>query len=194
MRVSSFLLLLYPAIAAAQAPDLIPDYESVKRHGWEAPKDALRPDFLKNFTLQSFGFTSKSAGPGFENPIQLSGAGALTGLGVECARCILRPEMERSRYASSPFGARVAWSPRNGRFEIAGGEGGVNAWQPDNTLITHERSTSFNNQWQLQHWVSAAVAVDPEKRVWLGGIMRSVVTSQGHAKTIAGTATFSFGH
>ncbi len=178
--------------------DPIPDYQSVKHYHWEAPKEIRRAGFVKDLTIESFGYSSAPTGLGFENPGQLSGAGALSTLGLECARCIFRPAMERARYTLPPFAGRAIWSPIGGRLEVVAGQGGVNAWKPDNTLIEpNRRDTSYNDAWQLQNWLSSNFAVDGKRRVWLGGEARRVEnfgSGLKHWDTYSGTATFLFGH
>ncbi len=86
----------------------------------------------------------------------------------------------------------------DGRMEVVAGEGGVNAWKPDNTTIEPgRRDTSFNDAWQLQDWLGSGFAVNGKRRVWLGGAARSVENFGSGLKrwgTYSGTATFSLNH
>lgn len=199
---ASLLLASATSALLAQTPvapiNPIPDYNSVKHYGCEAPKETKRTGFVKDLRTDSFGYGSAPTGTGFEKAGQLSGAGSLTTIGLECARCIFRPTMDRTRYTMAPFAGRVVWRPMDGRLELAAGEGGVNAWKPDNTTIEPgRRDTAYNDAWQLQNWLTGSFSVDGKRRIWLGGAARTVENFGAglkHWGTFGGSATFLLGH
>jgi hypothetical protein len=174
----------------------IPTLKSVKQLEWPAHKGYSRSGFLKNLTVESFGFDSSPTAQGFESPLRFTNA-PLMSAGLECPRCIMRPAMERSRFTLPPFGAQATLSLWNDRTELFTGFGGVNAWKPDNTLIEpNRRGTSFNDAWLVEGQAGARVAVDHGRHLWLGPVGRYVSNfgeGKKHWNTFGGTATFRFG-
>jgi hypothetical protein len=180
----------------------IPSLKSVKQLEWSAHKGHSRSGFLKDLTVESFGFDLSPTGQGFESPLRFTNAPVVSD-GLECPRCIARPAMERSRFTLPPFGAQATLSLWHDRTEIYTGFGGVNAWKPDNTLIEagrggapFSRARSFNDAWLLQGDAGARVAVDHGRHLWLGPVGRYVSSfgeGKKHWNTFGGTATFHFG-
>ncbi len=59
------------------------------------------------------------------------------------------------------------------------------------------RDSSFNDAWLAQGWAGARVAVDHNRRIWLGGLGRYVENlgyGKKHWNTFGGTATFQLSH
>lgn len=168
MHWARLFLVGCPLVLAAQNTPLRPDTNSQRQ-----PQNP-RP-FLKTFSLESFGFTSAVTGQGFENSTLLSGPGAAAAAGLQCPYCIVRPAIDRTRYTHPAFAGRSVWRPMQGRAEFAAAQGAVNAYRPDNSIIMPDRRTSFNDDWLLQHWVSAAYALDSGKHFWLGALRRNTV-------------------
>jgi hypothetical protein len=70
---------------------------------WSVPDS--RPTFLKNLTLESFGFTLAPQAPGFQfSPGYTATFFNLHGL--ECPACKVDP-IDRSRFTLPPFGAKA---------------------------------------------------------------------------------------
>ncbi len=86
----------------------IPTLKSVKQLDFSAHKAKAKSDFVKNLTIESFGFSSAPTGRGFEFPSRLTG-GPFPSSGFECPRCVIRPVTDRARYTLPPFGAEATW-------------------------------------------------------------------------------------
>jgi hypothetical protein len=174
----------------------IPSLATVKQFDWSAHKGHSRSGFLKNLTVESFGFDLSPTGQGYESPLRFTNSPS-TANWLECPRCIARPAMERSRFTLPPFGAQATLPLWHERAELFTGFGGVNGWKPDNTLIEPgRRGTSFNDAWLLQGEVGARVAVDHGRHLWLGPVGRYVSNfgeGKKHWNTFGGTATFRLG-
>ena len=154
-------------------------------------------DFLKNLTIESFGYYPAPTGEGFEFPFRLSD-GPGTAYGLECPLCTVRPAaMERTRYSLPAFGSEATLGTFGDRGELYLGYGGINAWRSDNTLILERRSSSFNDAWLVQTSAGARLALDKEKHFWLGTAGRYLQNfgdGKKHWNTFGGSATFQFGH
>jgi hypothetical protein len=176
----------------------IPTLKSVKQFDWSAPKSHPRSGFLKDLTIESFGYDRSPTGQGFELPLRFTNTPSLS-YGLECPRCIVRPAMERSRFSLPPFGFEATLPLEHDRIEVFTGVGGVNAWKPDNTIIKlglEGRARSFNDIWLLQGNAGARVAVDRNRHLWLGPVGRYVSNfgpGKKHWNTFGGSATFRFG-
>ncbi len=156
---------------------------------------AYRPGFLKNLTIDSFGYDLSSTGQGFEKS-ELS-AGPFTAHGLECPYCVQYPLMTRSRFTLEPFGSQGTLHSWGGRSESFVGLGGVEAWLPDSSLIPYRRATTFNDAWLAQTQGGSSVAIDPGRHVWLGATGRYLENfgqlGRKHWNTFGGTASFRFG-
>jgi hypothetical protein len=190
MRVAGtlFALLVSSGFGLGQTPDRpIPGPE-------QAGKGS---DFLKDLTIESFGYSSAEVGEGFEFPFRLSD-GPGTAYGLECPLCTIRPAgMERRRHSLPAFGFRAILSVFGGRAEFYLGYGGINAWRSDNTLILERRSSSFNDAWLVQTSGGARLAIDKQRHLWLGTAGRYLQNfgdGRKHWNTFGGSATFQFGH
>jgi hypothetical protein len=152
--------------------------------------------FLKNFTIDSFGYGSAPVQSGFGSPGELTN-GPFTTHGLECARCMVRPNMDRTRSTIPAFGTQATLAYWNGRAELFSGFGGINAWKPDNTVIEPwRRGTSYNDAWLAQGFAGARVAVDRERHLWLGPTLRHLQNfgeGKKHWNSVGGSATFTFG-
>lgn len=202
LSVCCWLLLtasagLLRAQSALPKVPLVPDWRTVQRPEWKAPR--LRPpgDFVKHFNLQTFGIGRGPVLAGYDNPARLSGLADGHGPnGLECPQCIVRPVMDRTRYTLPAFGGQLSWAPRSGRFQMDAGAGGVNAWKPDYALADHTRTTSFNNQWLTQVYLRARFALDAKRRFWLGGDVRKLRyfgAQQGYWTSVGSNVTYYFG-
>jgi hypothetical protein len=187
------------AVLAGYSPALCEELREV--HG---------PGFLKYLTVESFGLSGSPLEYVAGFPERLTD-GPFTSHGLECPRCIIRPTMERTKYVLPPFGSQITWTFANGRAEIFGGFGGINAWKPENTTIDPARlpapgkklrpgsasfSKSFNDAWLVQETVGTKVAVDPGRRVWLGVTGRFITNfgpGKGRWAGFGPTAAFRFG-
>jgi hypothetical protein len=204
MRRTPFVL---PAIiSAAVLVGYVPGFgqEVHELHG---------PGVFENLKLESFGVSSTlpDGGVGFADRLT---DGPFTSHGFECARCIIRPASERSKYVLPPFGSKLTWTFARGRAQVFAMAGGINAWKPDNTTIDIDasgarggklrpgagglgRARSFNDAWQFQRTFGAQIAVDPSRHVWLG-VAGHFIGNYGVGKrrwsTIGPTASFQFGH
>ncbi len=159
-------------------------------------KDHSRPGFLKNLTIESFGYSSAPTGPGFESPTTLT-PGPFTSHGLDCPRCTVRPVMERNRYTPPPFGAQATLKLWSGRAELFTRYSGVNAWKPDNTLIEpNRRGSSFNDSWMTEATLGGRVAVDRDQHLWLGtagSYLEHFGEGKKHWNSYGASATFQFG-
>src|ERR1700676_4163302 len=92
------------------------------------PKDGTRRGFLKNLTIESFGY-----GPGpLEAGFQFSPGytAALFNLhGLECPGCVIGP-VNRAKFTLPPFGAKATLRLWNGRVELSSGYAALEAWKP----------------------------------------------------------------
>jgi hypothetical protein len=158
-------------------------------------------DFLKTFSIESFGLSAARTGPGFESPTRLS-SGPFTTHEFECPRCTVAPSMGRMRYTLPAFGAVASLKLRDGRAELFTGNGGMNAWRPENSIIDVDggglfrRNSSFNDAWLVQGVAGFRFALDKKRRLWLGGTAR-YVTNYGsgpkHWKSVGVSLTYEFG-
>jgi hypothetical protein len=175
----------------------IPTSESVEQVDWSVHKGSSGPGFVKNLTIESFGFGPLPTGQGFEFPVRLT-EGAFPSNGLECPRCLTRPTSDRTRFTLPPFGAQATLSLWHDRAQLFTGFGGINAWKPDNTLIEpNRRGTSFNDAWLLQSWAGGRVAVDRSKHLWFGAAGRYLSNfgeGKKHWNSFGGSATFQFPH
>ena len=181
-----------PRLKAAEVPP------STKQFDAPASQTSSRRPFIKNLTVESFGYNRQSVGPGFENPIQLS-YDALTAHGLECPRCVPRPVMDRPKYALPPFGTNAALT--FGRAQLFSQFGGVNAWRADNVLKDIRskndwRASSSNDAWLMQGAAGTRFSVDRNQHIWLGTAGRYFENLGGgkrHWNSLGGSATFLFG-
>jgi hypothetical protein len=140
---------------------------------------------------------SQLRGRASQFPMRLT-EGAFESHGLECPFCLSRPTSDRTRYTLPPFGAQATLSTFHGRAELFTGFGGINAWRPDNTLILpNRRGTSFNDAWLVQGVGAGRVAVDRNRRFWLGPAVRYLENfgeGKKHWNSFGGSATFQFAH
>jgi hypothetical protein len=207
LRISILLLLeVLSSGSGTFAQSLIPMAPlytlPVEPFHWKAlPKYEPHRGFLKKWTIESFGFSSAPIKQDFDRPVRLT-EGPFTSHGLECPFCVIRPTMERARYTLPEFGVTATRSFWNGRGEVFGQVGGVNAWKPDNvrSFVTGRNggfSSSSNDAWLLQGGLGARVAVDQGRRLWLGGAARYLMNygpdSRKHWNSYGVNATFVFG-
>jgi hypothetical protein len=175
----------------------MPTVQSLEQMQWSSPPAAPRSGFLKELTIESFGYGPSPFAEGFESPLTFTNS-TLLSTGLECPRCIPRPAMERTRFTLPPFGAQATLPLGNGRTELFANFGGINAWKPDNSGIEpNRRGTSFNDAWLLQGHIGSAVALDPSRHVWVGpvaGYLRNFGEGKQHWNTVGGFVNLSFWH
>lgn len=175
----------------------IPTLKSVEQLDWSVHNGRQNSGFVKNLTIESFGFSAQATGQGFEFPLRLTD-GAFASYGLECPFCITRPTSDRTRFTLPPFGAQATLSLWHDRAELFTGFGGINAWRPDNTLIQpNRRGSSFNDAWLAQSGAGARVAVDRNRRIWFGAAGRYLSNfgeGKKHWNTFGGSATFQLSH
>jgi hypothetical protein len=181
----------------------IPDLSVVKEKQLQAGKPQTHPrgDFLKNLTIDSFGYSSKEIAEGFEFAPNLS-SGPSTAHGLECPRCVVRPPLERSRVTLLPFGAQATLKTVTDQFEVFVGFGGVNGWRVDNTgiepgILSFRRDSSFNDAWLQQSWVGARFAADHGRHLWFSTRDDKVKNFGSYGlkrwNVVSGGATFEWG-
>ena len=162
------------------------------------PKDAPRRGFLKNLTIESFGYGPGPLEPGFQfSPAYTAALFNLRGL--ECPGCVIGP-VNRAKFTLPPFGAKATLRVWNGRVEFSSGYAALEAWKPDGTFEPRGLSlysSSYGDTWLAQREVSGRIALDPTKHVWVGATGRHMSNFGGGLKkwnTVSGEATFVFGH
>ncbi len=174
----------------------MPSVKSVEQSQWSVPKRSSGAEFLKNFTVESFGFGLAPTRQGFEFPTRLT-EGPFTSQGIECPKCIIRSNMERTRYTLPPFGAQAVLSFGQDRTELFTGFGGINVWKPDGSPIEPgHRARSFNDAWLLQNQIGGRIAVDRGRHIWLGPVgsyLSNFAEGKSHWRVLGGNATFRFG-
>jgi hypothetical protein len=164
-------------------------------------------NFLKSWSITSFGYSLAPTGLGFEfrspftgNPVGVPG--------LECPTCIARPQTEHSRFALPPFGAQAVRQFSNDHIELFGGFGGINAWSANgatiqvngNPLAPLRSASPFNDEWLLELSGGGRFAVDHGRHLWLGADWRSVwnmgptAPRQSQWKSVSGSATLQLGH
>ncbi|MGI9075414.1 MAG: hypothetical protein ACR2JB_29755 [Bryobacteraceae bacterium] len=175
----------------------IPTLKLVQQQDWSVNKHGSGSGFVKHLTLESFGYGVSPPGQGFEFPLRLTD-GAFASHGLECPFCLTRPTSDRARYTLPPFGAQATLSTLHDRAELFTEFGGANAWKPDNTLIQpNRRGPSFNDAWLVQGVGAGRLAVDRNRRLWLGAAGRYLENfgeGKKHWNSFGGSATFQFAH
>lgn len=178
-------------VARASASVLAPVGVDDKRSGFH-------PGWLKKLTIESFGYGPGPMEPGFN--LSPGYTAALFNLhGLECPRCALGP-VNRARFTLPPFGANATLKLRDGRIELFGGFGAIEAWKPDGTFEPQgfrRGSGSYGDAWLMQVHAGARVALDPGQHVWVGAMGRYLYNFGAGLKqwsTFSGDATFRFGH
>lgn len=175
-------------------------------NGIESARPRATSGWTKHLTVESFGFSSKPQGPGFE-PLPNYQSPTLFDLhGLECPGCVM-PAF-RSRSIIPPFGANAKLRLLDGRFELVAGFGAVESLRPEGTfqpqgLQRHGSAESAftgfasgGDAWLAQAKAGAAVAVDPHRRIWVGGTARYINNlgpGQDQWSTLSGNATFNLG-
>ena len=87
---------------------------------WTFPKADSYPTFLKNLTIESFGFDLKQQAPGFQ--FSLGYTSTFFNLnGLECPRCVPGPVDRDGRFTLPPFGAKATLKLQDGRVQLFGG-------------------------------------------------------------------------
>jgi hypothetical protein len=165
---------------------------------WSVPKGGSHPRFLKNLTIESFGYGLAPQAPGFQ--FSPGYTAALYNLqGLECPGCVVGP-VNRARFTLPPFGSKVTLKLRDDRVELFGGFAALEAWKPDNTLEPRGRSlgtSSYGDAWLTQVEAGGRVAVERSQHLWLGATGRHLVNFGSGKKewnTFSGGATLEFGH
>lgn len=198
--IACFCINVFGQAAVPTAPGYglkLPAVQATEQMQHPAPAVTPRSGFLKQLTIESFGYGLSPVPEGFESPLTFTNSTLLSS-GLECPRCIPRPAMERTRFTLPPFGAETTLPVANGRTELLAGLGGVNAWKPDNTGIEpNRRDSSFNDAWLFQGNIGSAFALDANKHIWIGPVARYVKNfgrGKQHWNSLTGFASFRFGH
>ncbi len=165
---------------------------------WSTPKPGSRGGFLKNLTVESFGYGSGPQEPGFMfSPAYTASFYNLQQL--ECPGCVLRPA-NRAKFTIPPFGAAVTLKLRDDHIEVFARAAGLEAWKPDNMFEPHGHSlgtSTYGDAWLAQVEGGAKVAVDPGRHVWIGATGRHLVnlgSGPRNWNTVSGSATLVFGN
>ncbi len=158
-----------PQLQKVQPPEPLSTPAPVPRSAPAIPQDRYKAGFIKDLTVESFGYDLSPTGQGFEG--SALSAGQFSAHGLECPYCVLRPLMNRSRFTLAPFGAWATLQPGE-RIQLFTGFGGVQAWVPDDAPIMGRRGTTYNDAWLAQSALGGSVALDPKHRLWLGGTGR----------------------
>ena len=155
-----------------------------------------QPGWLKNFTIESFGYTPTTSQEFTFSPGYFAALYNLQGL--ECPRCVLGP-VTRSRFTLPPFGALATFRLHDDRIELVAGYGGTEAWKPDNTFEPRGRSlftNSYGDAWLTQAQAGVRFAIDPQHRVSVGATGRylnNYGSGPQHWNTFGGDVTLKLG-
>lgn len=156
-----------------------------------------QPGWLKNFTIESFGY-----GPTTPQEFAFSPGyfAALFNLqGLECPRCVLGP-VNRSRFTLPPFGAIATLKLHDDRIELVAGFGGIEAWKPDGTFEPRGRSlwtNTYGDAWLTQAQAGVRFALDPQHHLSVGATGRHLNnfgSSPQQWSTFSGDVTLKLGH
>lgn len=162
---------------------------------WSSKPSSSLP---RNLTVESFGYGSGPQALGFEfSPAYTSALYNIQGL--ECPRCLIGPQPNRTRFTLPPFGARTTLKLLDGRAELFSGVGGLQAFKPDGTFEPYggrNWTSNFGDAWLSQVEGGGRVAVDGKRRIWLGTTGRYLYNFGSGKRqwgTFLGNATFLFG-
>ncbi|HLJ46499.1 MAG TPA: hypothetical protein VKU01_10855 [Bryobacteraceae bacterium] len=165
---------------------------------WSKPKPDSRGGFLKNLTIESFGYDSGPQQPGFQFSTAYT-ASFYNLHQLECPLCVLGP-VNRAKFTIPPFGAQVTLKLRDDHIEVFSRAAALEAWKPDGTYEPHGLSlgtSTYGDAWLAQVEGGAKLAVDPGRHVWLGASGRHLVNLGSGPKTwntVTGSATLVFGN
>jgi hypothetical protein len=153
--------------------------------------------FLKNMTIESFGYSIAPQEPGFQfSPAYTATFFNLQGL--ECPGCVIGP-VNRAKFTLPPFGAKATLKLRDDRVELFTGFGALEAWKPDGTFEPRGHSlfsSSYGDAWLAQVEAGGRIALDRGQHVWVGATGRHLSNFGAGLKdwnTFSGAATFVFG-
>jgi hypothetical protein len=130
------------------------------------------PGFLKNFTIESFGYGPNTPQEFAYSPGYFAALFNLQGL--ECPRCVLGP-VTGSRFTLPPFGAIATLKLHDDRIEVFAGFSGIEAWKPDGTFEPRGRSlwtNSYGDAWLTQTQAGVRLALDRNQSVSVGATGR----------------------
>jgi len=156
-----------------------------------------QPGWLKNFTIESFGYGPATSQEYAYSPGYFAALFNLQGL--ECPRCVLGP-VSRSRFTLPPFGAKVSLKLFDNRIELFTGYGGIEAWKPDGTFEPRGRSlwtNSYGDAWLTQAQAGVRLAIDRQQHVSVGATgryLRNFGSGPEHWNTFGGDVTVKLGH
>jgi hypothetical protein len=166
---------------------------------WSLAKSDSKPAFLKNLTIESFGFGLAPQAPGFQfSPGYTATFFNLHGL--ECPDCVIGPLNRDGRFTLPPFGAKATMKFQNDRVELFSGFAALEAWKPDGTFEPRGHSlfsSSYGDAWLQQVEAGGRIALDPGQHLWIGASGRHLSNFGPGLKewnTFSGSATFEFGH
>jgi hypothetical protein len=166
---------------------------------WSLPKSDSNPTFLKNLTIESFGYTLAPQAPGFQfSPGYTATFFNLQGL--ECPRCVGGPIDRAGRFTLPPFGAKATLKLQDGRVQLTSGFAALEAWKPDGTFEPRGHSpfsSSYGDAWLSQAEAGGRIALDPGQHIWIGATGRHLSNFGPGLRdwnTFSGNATFEFWH
>ena len=156
-----------------------------------------QPGWLKNFTIESFGYSATTPQDYAYSPGYFAALYNLQGL--ECPRCVLGP-VSRSRFTLPPFGAIAKLKFLDDRIELFTGLGGLEAWKPDGTFEPHGRSlwtNSYGDAWLTQAQAGVRFGLDRQQHLSVGATGRYLYnfgSGPEHWSTFSGDVMLKFGH
>ena len=156
-----------------------------------------RPGWMKNFTIESFGYGPRTSQDYAYSPGYFAAMFNLQGL--ECPRCVLGP-VSRSRFTLPPFGAKASLKLFDDRIELFTGYGGIEAWKPDGTFEPQGRSlwtNSYGDAWLTQAQAGVRFGLDRQQHLSVGATGRYLYnfgSGPEHWSTFSGDVMLKFGH
>ena len=153
--------------------------------------------WLKNFTIESFGYTLTTPQDYAYSPGYFAALYNLQGL--ECPRCVLGP-VSRSRFTLPPFGAIARLKLFDNRIELFTGFSGLEAWKPDHTFEPQGRAlwtSTYGDAWLTQAQAGVRLGIDRQQHLSIGATGRTLYnfgSGPEHWSTVSGDVMFKFGH
>jgi len=165
--------------------------------GSDTATSSPQPGWLKNFTIESFGYSPTTPQEFAFSPGYFAALYNLQGL--ECPRCVLGP-VSRSRFTLPPFGALATLKLHDDRIRLFAGVGGIEAWKPDGTFEPRGRSlwtNSYGDAWLTEAQAGVRLGLDRQQHVSVGATgryLRNFGSGPEHWNTFSGDVMVKFGH
>jgi hypothetical protein len=123
--------------------------------------------------------------------------------GFECPGCLFYLP-NRVRPTLPPFGVIATYKFLGNRAELFGSVEAAEVWSPLITLdpvgrqnLSDLSNSGYGNPWLVQATIGGRIAVDRQRRLWLGGAAKrshnQESTIESHWNSVTGFASFSFG-